>query len=218
MALLTPEDIQASLNIDLTTPNGQTLATKLIASAVAYVEQELGYPLEARTQTTYFDGEYPRMWLPTVAPVSDLTMAAYNHATGSYDAISSQFVRQSGNEVVLSVVARRGFQSLRATYTTGWTTATLPADLRQALIDLVGLKIQEVTNYSSDPDNPNGDGSAPATSLKRVTSGAYTEEYGSTGSEVMWKAKLSQLSRSIGEAVPMSIQKVVERYRVPFAL
>lgn len=44
MALLTPEDIQAALNIDLTTPNGQTLATSLIAAATSSIEQMLGFP------------------------------------------------------------------------------------------------------------------------------------------------------------------------------
>ncbi len=52
MALLIPTDTQAALNIDLTDPNGQALATSLIASAVAYVEGAVGYPLEQATQWT----------------------------------------------------------------------------------------------------------------------------------------------------------------------
>lgn len=163
MALLQPTDIQAALNIDVTDPNGQTLATSLITAAAAYVEAALAYPLEEKQVVTYFDGEYPRVWLPTMAPVTNLTMAAYT-SIGTYADIASQYVRQSGNEDSLLVIVNHGFQSLRATYTTGWTAAKLPADLRQALIDLVGLKLQAV-------------------------------EYGSTGSEVMWKAKATQLSR-----------------------
>jgi len=159
----------------------------------------LGFPLEETAQTTYFDGETNRLWLPTGAPVSNLVLSAHNTITGAYDPINALYLRHSGtSEVYTSLSLPRGFQSVRATYTTGWTAATLPADLKQALIDLVGLKLQAVTNFSSNPDDPAGDGSGAATgALKRVSSGAFSEEYGSTGSEVMWKAKATQLSRRI---------------------
>ncbi len=81
MALLTPTDIQAALNIDLTIPNGQTLATSLIAAAVSSVEQMLGFPLEESSQTSYFDGETNRLWLPTGAPVSNLVLSTLNTIT-----------------------------------------------------------------------------------------------------------------------------------------
>jgi hypothetical protein len=217
--LLTYLDIQAALNIDLTAPNGQTLATSLIASATAYVENALGFPLEETTQTKYFNGEFNHLWLPTGAPVSDLVIDTYNSNTRSYDTMDAQYIRNSGNEVFISSTLPQGFQTVRASYTTGWTAATLPADLKQALINLVGLKLQEVTNYSSNPDDPTGDGSGVATgALKKVSSGAYTEEYGSTGADTAWKAKAAQLSRSIGDGFPAGIQEVVERYRQPFAL
>ncbi len=219
MALLTPTDIQAALNIDLTDPNGQALATSLIAAAVAYVESALGFPLEATTQTKYFNGEFNHLWLPTAAPVSDLVIATYNSSTHVYDTLDSLYLRTSGNQVFIRTSLPYGFETMRATYTTGWSAATLPADLKQALIDLVGIKLQEVTNYSSNPDDPTGDGSGATTgALKKVSSGAYTEEYGSTGNDAAWKAKTAQLSRSIGDGLPAGIQEVVDRYRVPCAL
>jgi len=67
---MTSTDIQAALNIDLTDPNGQALATSLISSAVAYVEAVLGDPLEERAGTEYFEGGLSRLWLSTGAPVS----------------------------------------------------------------------------------------------------------------------------------------------------
>lgn len=219
MALLTYNDIQEALNIDLTSPNGQSLATSLIAAAVSYAEQVVGFPLEAATVTEYFDGESNRLWLNTSAPVSNLTLAQYNSITRSYDDIDSLYLRHSGNEVYSSYTLPSGFQSVRATYTTGWTTATVPGDLKRALIDLVGLKLQEVTNFSSNPDDPTGAGTSPDVgALKRVSSGAYSEEYSSTGSEVMWKAKAAQLSRTIGDGVPAGMQEMLARYRQPFAL
>lgn len=92
MAILTPDGIQASLNIDLADPNAQALATSLITSVVAYVEAALDYELEKKEATTYFDGVHARVWLPTVAPVSGLAMAAYNLSTNRNDTISSQYV------------------------------------------------------------------------------------------------------------------------------
>lgn len=164
MALLTPEDIQAALNIDLSTPNGQTLATSLIAAAVAYVEQAVGYPLEEAETVTYFDGDDYRLWLPTSAPVNNLVLSTHNSITGAYDPIDAFYIRHSGtSEVYTSLSLPRGFQSVRATYTTGWTAATLPAGLKQALIDLVGLKLQEVANFSSNLDDPAGDGPGAVT-------------------------------------------------------
>jgi hypothetical protein len=217
--LLTYDDIQSALNIDLTDPNGQALATSLIAAAVAYVENALGYSLEEAETTEYFDGEFNRLWLNTTAPVSTVTLAQYNSITSAYDDIDSLYVRTNGNQVYTSLSLPHGFQSVRATYTTGWTAETLPADLKQALIDLVGIKLQEVTNYSSNPDDPTGDGTdATIGALKKVSSGSYTEEYGSAGNEAVWKAKTAQLSRSIGDAVPSGIQEVVSRYRPPIAI
>jgi len=110
MALLTPEDIQAALNIDLSTPNGQTLATSLIAAATAYIEQAVGYPLEEAEVTTYFDGEDYRLWLPTSAPVSNVSVATYNRLTHVYDELSAQYNRHSGNQVLLALGLSDGFQ------------------------------------------------------------------------------------------------------------
>lgn len=137
---------KAALNIDMTSPNGQTLATSLIAAAVASVEQMLGFPLEESSQTTYFDGETNRLWLPTGAPVGNLVLSTHNSITGAYDPINALYIRHTGSsEVYTSLSLPHGFQSVRTTYTTGWTAATLPAYLKQALIDLVGLKLSEVT-------------------------------------------------------------------------
>lgn len=49
MTLLTAEDIQAALNIDLTDSSSQTLTTFRIASAVAYAEGSPGRSLDDQT-------------------------------------------------------------------------------------------------------------------------------------------------------------------------
>jgi hypothetical protein len=220
MPLLEPSDIQDALNIDLTDPNGQALAESLIASATAFVSTLLGYPLEQAEVVESFNGEYSHLWLATGAPVSNLVMASYNSQTKVYDTVESQYIRTSGNEVYIDACLPHGFQTVRATYTTGWTSETLPQDLRQALIDLVGLKLQEVTNFSSDPASTDSSGEDDVVTgqLKKIQSLNYTEEYATTGSDAMWKAKTAQLSRTIGDSLPMGIQAVIDQYRKPFAL
>jgi hypothetical protein len=218
MALLTPDDIQQALNIDLTNPQGRDLAASLIKAAVAYVEAQLGFPVEARQVTSYFSGEYPLVWLPTAAPVQDVTLATASGST--YETVDSALVRHYGtNEVFTTASLPHGHRALRVTYTTGWTAQTLPADIRQALIELVGLKLQEVTNYSSDPADPEGEGASSTGTLKKVTAGGYTEEYAPDSQrDALWKARAAQLSRTIGASVPPSIEEVLDHYRVPFAV
>lgn len=223
MPLLTYDDIQVSLNIDLTDSNSQAAATTLIAAAVAHISNQVGYPIEQASQTVYFDGEFNRLWLPTKAPVSSLAVATYNTLTNTYDDISAEYVRHQGTaDVLVATSLPCGFQSVRASYTTGWTDETLPEDLRQALIEIVGLKLQEFTNYSSDPTgaaSSSGDSSSvPTGGLKKYTSGSYSEEYSDAESQARWKAKLSQLSRSIGDNLPDGIAAVIDLYRLGYAL
>jgi hypothetical protein len=217
--LITYSDLQSALNIDLTDPNGQEVATELIASTQEWLSNQLGFPVEEDEVTKYFNGQYHHLWLPTSAPVSGVAIASYNSTSAVYDAVASQYIRSSGNEVFIDYYLPEGFQTVRAIYTTGWTAETLPDDLRRALIELVGLKLQEVTNYSSNPDDPTGDGSGASTgTLKRVNAGSYSEEYGGGLSETQWKAKAAQLSRGFGDSVPMGIQAVINSYKVPYAV
>jgi hypothetical protein len=220
MALLTYNDIQESLNIDLSNPNGQTIAGELISAAVAYAESVLSFPLEEAQVTEYFDQGQYRFWLNTTAPVSNLTIAQYNSITSGYDAIAAQYIRHGGDaNVYVTTSLPSGFQMVKADYTTGWTGATLPKDLRRALIELVGIKLQEVTNYSSNPDDPAGDSSGAGTgALKKVQAGSVTLEYAVTANDSAWKGKLAQLSKSIGDSVPASILTTFEKYRRPFAI
>lgn len=221
MALLTFDDIQAALNIDLTNPNGQERATDLIEVAIATAEREVGYPLEQTAdQVAYFEDGQPRMWLDTKAPVSALTIATYDEVDDAYDTLDATDYRSTNDgQVYAKVALPTGFQAVKVTYTAGWTAETLPRELRQALITIVGLLLQEVSNYSSNPADPAGDGSGETTgALRKVEAIDYTEEYDNEGSAVKWKAKLAQLSRTIGDDLPPRVKEVFAQYRKPFAL
>jgi hypothetical protein len=223
MSLLTFNDIQSERNIDLTDPNGQVVATSLIAAAIAWVERTIGYMLEAAATTAYFSEGHRDLWLPTSAPVSAVSLFTRN-ADGTYATVDAGAYDWSDDGQVHSFyLLPSGFKAVKATYTAGWTAETLPSDLRDALIDWVALKLQAVSNFSSSTttsgDNDDDDsGTTPTGQLKRVTAGDYTEEYTTSESDAIAKAKATQLSRTIGDDVPPSIQEVVARYQRPVAL
>lgn len=223
MSLLDYSDIQEHLNIDLTSPNGQNVATELIAAAVAWVEGEVGYSLESVEQTAYFEDGDSYFFLPTKAPVTiGPDIATYNSATSAYDAVSSDYVRSSGSgEVYVSYPLPAGFQAVKATYTAGWTSATLPKDLRTAIIELVGTKLLQIANFASTTAATSGDTTTtttPAGGLKRVQSDSYSEEYSTAEFDAIWKAKGKQLLQTIGDDVPEGILKTINRYRRAFAI
>lgn len=204
MPLLTPADVQAQLNINLTDPAGVTVTTGLINAAVAIASSYVGYSLEEREAVTYASDGGQRFWLPTMAPVTAVSAFSYNSATGSYDEVAStalQFDPQ-GN-VWANYGFTTGFNAIQFTYTAGWTSANLPADLKQALIDLVGYKLQ-VANAGSTGSADDAPGA-----LKRVTSGSYSEEY---------VTPVAAKTPTVGDTLPLGITEVLDRYRLPIAL
>jgi hypothetical protein len=225
--LLTYADLQPALNIDLTDPNGHELADSLIAATQALLSGPtmLGFPIEQASTTEYADPAHSLFWLNTTAPVSDLEVSKMNSQTSSYDTISTDYVtNHGGRQVYVTDTLPNVPFGVRLSYTTGWTAETLPADLKQAMIDIVGIKLLEVANYSSaapgSTTEEEGEEAADTTSgpLKKVVSIGYTEEYSTAESDAYWKAKTGQLTRSIGDNLPQSIIDTVLAYKPSFAI
>jgi hypothetical protein len=226
--LLTPEDLQPTLNIDLTDPNGLAIATSLIEAVQALLSSPavLGFSIETSVVTTYVTPDSNRVWLPTGAPVSDLAVATLSSDDTTYVTLPTDQIQHHGtNEINILASVPRVFHGLRLTYTTGWTAETLPADIRQAMIDIIGLKLLEVSNFSTQPTTSGdaegeggGESSTAPGALKRVVSGGYTEEYSVAESDAYWKAKAAQMSRTIGDNIPPAILNSIKAYRPPFAI
>jgi hypothetical protein len=161
------------------------------------------------------------MFLPTAAPVTNVSVTTYNSVTTNYDAVDASLVRWSEDGVVdAGCGLPSGFQSVRVAFTTGWTADTLPKDLRSALMDLTLLKLQQINNLSLiDPTSPSDAGTdVVAGPLKRVQSDTYSEEYDTAQSTAIWKAKTAQLSQSMGDDVPPQIFNTVLSYRRAWAI
>lgn len=217
--LITTDDLQSTLNLDLTDPNGQDTATTLIVSATAWLAKAIGYPIEEATVTVYFDGDHQLLFLPTNAPVSNLVLDSYNPLTKVYDPVDPVYIRQMGDgEVSSSLRFYCGYRSVKATYTTGWTAETLPADLKQALIELVGLKLQQIGNFSGLDPSSASNATPTLGALKRVHSDTYLEDYSTAQSDELWKARAAQMARTIGDSLPNGVMEVIRSYRRSFAI
>lgn len=96
----------------------------------------------------------------------------------------------------------------------------MSADLKQALVDLVGVKLLEVANFSSTTADTDGveTTTTPLGTLKRVQTDSYSEEYSTTQADAYWKAKAVQLSRTIGDGIPTGIMETISHYQRLIAL
>jgi len=228
MSLFTPEIIQTERNIDLTDPNGKAVAEALINATTAYVSRYVGYPIEQAEQTSYFSDGYSHVWLPTGAPVSSLSLS--RKSGGGYtDIPSNTYDWSESGEIESTFSWPSGLKAVKAVYTAGWTENTLPGDLRDAMIDMVTLKLQQIANFSaSTTDTTTGEGeeeeggssevTTPPGQLKKYSVDGYTEEYSTAQTDAFWKARSAQLAKSIGDNIPSSIKEVMARYRKPFAI
>lgn len=164
MSLLTYQDLEAQKNITLQ-PDGQTQATTLGRSIVAWAERRTGRVFEKRSVTEYFDGGASVYYLTntpvdvTVAPV----ITVYNPSTTLYDAFPYTASLTAEGMLSLAYPVASYPRGLSVTYTAGYDATTLPADLKQALVELLVQKFESASEGGK--------------SLKRVTVDTYTEEY-----------------------------------------
>lgn len=229
MALLTLDHIQDERNIDLTTPEGQTVATALIPAVIAWAEGRIGYPLEQSTRTEYLGDGASHFWLAPRKGVSNVVLASKSY--GAYSNLSADAYEFSDTgEVEVYATLPTGMKSVRVTYTAGWTQDTFKtgaADLRSALLDLIALKLQAINSFSSAaPGTSTGEGdeeegeestALPSGPIKKLSIDGYSVEYSSAESDAYWKAQATKLASSVGDDVPAAIKEVVDAYRRPLA-
>lgn len=105
--LVTLDNLQAGLNIDLTDPNGQTLSTSLVTAATGYLEKALGFPLEERQEVAYFDGPDQCLRPPLGALVSALILATWSDRKSVSGDAASRWSIGPASRITLRRVAGR---------------------------------------------------------------------------------------------------------------
>lgn len=150
-ALTTLDNVKSYLNItnddkDLLLENLINRATQVIEGF--YVNRPLiniatSSSTTLQSQTEYFDGDTDRLFvkyfpIDTITSVYDDPDRTYTD-TGDLVPSTDYVVYEDRGEIRFDNELADGSHSVRVIYTGGYTTATLPIDLEQVCIELVGL-------------------------------------------------------------------------------
>ena len=175
MPILTPTDIATYLSTEFDTAQADRVQP-LIDAVLAATETSLSYELTRSERTHLIDGGQRRVWLPE-PPVAidftqDITISIFNDVTSLYDPYP--FTRppllRSDASIDLYGVGY-GPDAVQITYTAGWDNDALPADLKQALIELVAAKWSLATAVSTTST------SGTDARLKSITIGSLRQEF-----------------------------------------
>jgi len=175
MALLNWTDYEQQTNTTLQDPDGRALADSMAASILAWSARycnRLGWAYGTYTEaisppdalTTAYLSALP---VDTTQPV---TIATYNYATNLYDAYTGTYRVNPRGVLTTGYYLSAGFESARIAYTGGYTDTTFPADLKQALADLLVQRFNNATTGGQ--------------TVSSVRAGDYSETYDLKGMDI----------------------------------
>lgn len=161
--LITLQDVKNYLQIEESTQDAQL--TQMIKSVEAQVKKTLGRELESAERTEYYDGDGKGIILVKEFPItavaslyddpdrdygSDTLISSDDYIWGQVDGLAPGAIRLDLGFFY------RSQKNVKVTYTGGYTTSTLPEDIKMALIKLVGAEHIEA-NGAIFAINPDGD-------------------------------------------------------------
>lgn len=173
MALLSWVDYEAATNSTLSDPDGRSLADQLAGSILAWSARycnRLGWSYGTYVESFNNDEATDTFWItaPPLGTAQPLTVSTYNYASNAYDPYLG-IVRANPNGTVKTYYALYGgFSAAQIAYTGGYTD--LPADLKQALADLLVQRFNNATSVGQ--------------TVSSVRAGDYSETYSLTGVDV----------------------------------
>ncbi len=192
MPLLDHTDYQRQTSTTLDSA-GQTKANFLAASIISWAQRRVGFTFARSTKVDTFDGGERYYQLTCPVNVANVAVTVYNNVSGLYEAYASPTTVRATATGALDFggAVPRGFQSVRVSYTAGWTDIEFRAtDLHQALAEMLAAKF-DAADTTGEPG------------LRRVVVGSYTEEYDTSGA-------------GGGGDIPAGIMEVVDSYRPVF--
>jgi len=168
MPLLDWTDYEAQTNSTLSDPEGRALADSLAASILAWSARycnRLGWSYGTYTESlspdcatdTFYASALP---LDTAQAV---TVTTYNYSSNAYDPYTGLVRANSNGKVVTYNSLYSGFGAVQIAYTGGYTDNTFPADLKQALTDLLVQRFNSATSGGQ--------------TVSSVRAGDYSETY-----------------------------------------
>ncbi len=128
--------------------NDTALLTRLISAASAYVETWCGRSFLSASYDQFYDGTGKRLLVLNNSPVSAVASVTVNGLAIPAEPAPVPGLPQSGFRFTDTAVIldgytfARGLANVEVVYTAGF--ATVPADVEQAVIDLVALRYREL--------------------------------------------------------------------------
>jgi hypothetical protein len=130
--------------LGITSDGSDAVLTQMIAAASAAVENFVGYPLESATRTQRLDGNGADIIHPPARPITDVSAVVVD----GREFLPATSLHSVGFEFDYRAVWLRGGERFRLgrrnvsiTYTAGYDT--IPADIAQAVNELIGLRYRE---------------------------------------------------------------------------
>ena len=175
MALLSWVDFEAATNSTLSDPEGRALADQLAGSILAWSARychRLGWAYGPYVESFNQDEATNTFWVtaPPLDTTQPLTVSIYNFSSNAYDAYTGLVRANPNGKIVTYNTLYGGFGAVQIAYKGGSTDATFPADLKQALTDLL---VQRFNNATSGGQT-----------VKSVRAGDYSETYELQGVDI----------------------------------
>jgi len=149
MALITIPEVKTAF--DITNISDNALITTLLASALSEAQKYCGRMFEQAQFTEYLQGDGGDTLIIKNTPISTaVSVSVYDDSDRAFGVdtliaaadldiwLDEGIIKYDGN-----VFAESKVRNVKVVYTGGYTAATVPADLKQALIFLVGALYYE---------------------------------------------------------------------------
>ncbi len=175
MPLLSYADLERQNNITLTDPAGRALANAIADGVLAWSARYCNRPgwAEAAYTEVFSPDDCCNLFYVRGLPLDTaetVTLTTYNDATNVYDGYTGTVRANAQGAIRTSTHLSPGYEAVKVVYTGGYTDATFPADLQQALTELLAQKWDDAQN-----------GGKVVTEVRAID---YTEKYSLTGKDI----------------------------------
>lgn len=155
--LITLDEVKPWLNIDLPNHNSDTLLSSLISAASGWVSNWINRDILSASYTVYLDGSGSNRQMLGDYPITAVSSLNINGVSiPSAVGFNDNGFRFDDKSIMLKGYRfERGVSNIQISYTAGY--ATVPQDLKQVTIELVGYKFKEMTRIGLSQKNIAGE-------------------------------------------------------------
>lgn len=155
-SFVTLNEVKLWLSIDSANTNNDTLLTSLISSASSWVENWVNRTLSSATYSERYNGTGNYSMMVKNYPITAISSMTVNGvAVSASDGISVGYLFDNNTIIMIGNKISKGIQNVTVSYTAGYTT--IPQDIKQVVIELVGYKFKEMTRIGLESKTISGE-------------------------------------------------------------